>query len=1149
MGTLVDKLEYLNGTKQAIKQAIKNKGVAVSNADTFRSYAGRISSITIDQGNSNDVTIERLIFNSDEFPLLDGVVNPSNLYVIGNHLLSIYQNNKIVELYIDPEENKLKERELYSYVSGTGLECKLIPGGALISGTAPGLYFYDQEANTVTEILDTDKTRINVASMEFEHIENTDYYLLYGPDARGGVIKYNAITHEAIDLTPSSISPSMTKLAVFNDMHIFITSNNSDSGNNGVVIYDSVTDTHYEYMSGSMINPYVGISQNLIDGICVVYGTNQNYSSIVVIDVRDNDHRNVSFNVGRSTFYGPINVAEITGGFFLYGTASTGIGLFYYNNTTQTLTDIYQTSYNYSNVIDVVTGVILSSASTNSGILYFKYATLTLTQIYNTGYNWTQVTKYSNYVLITGGSTRVGLGAIYYNVGTDVSTTLTTTGSFDQSQQATYGVFCYSINSSSLDQQKGIGYFAYNNQTWTSLKTSAHYLNVQNFGTGTNTGVLVSSNTSISDFAGVWIFRASNATFTQSNLTTGYAWKFRLVENTNYVLMSSTNSSYTGVYKFAPFTVTASAIVSTGFNWLANSHYAPYNSTYGQLLFSSNSSTSLGLYAFNSYNQTLTQLWSIGYNWNTFTSVSTQLNLVSSINNNGVGVYNVVLTSTSSVTSYQVVTSGYGYLYHVPYVNSNNVVMGLAVSSSVYSGIWIIPINQQTAVTTLSGSTPRTNFTSVITSKNKNNQYFQIFTSNQTNWNSVILNNNGTFSVLALGYTTWKMDCSIDLTTPGGEKGLLLYSSSTNLPSLWFDNESKTILDRTVISSYNFVKEKEFPSGALITSSHGDILFVHYPTNSIADMTVRELTPEPTTTNLPINVLYESGPDTSDVDYRFICYVNTSYAILEYNNVDKDLITKFTANTPYTVTLPVNDQGDYVLYDTIRSNDYTTDLKLWIDSDKEFKQATIGAVDITSLIGSDYKSIDRDGIRYYYADDIAYLYRLDLTTLDFTIVDSKLKVVHAVHLPHLHNEILCFSPKSVSKLDTEDNSSILIFANNNEFTGEDDTDHLLYPVFIDYTEENGFGLIASKEGYPVYDYPSLGLLKIEAGPTLLTDDSYRYVENGYTISDNIVYNHTSKILTYLSSRIDRTSYRAVPNHFTLIHSELNKHFYLFKIRA
>lgn len=45
MGTTADKLEYLQGTKAAIKSAIVNKGVAVPDGTTFRGYADKIADI------------------------------------------------------------------------------------------------------------------------------------------------------------------------------------------------------------------------------------------------------------------------------------------------------------------------------------------------------------------------------------------------------------------------------------------------------------------------------------------------------------------------------------------------------------------------------------------------------------------------------------------------------------------------------------------------------------------------------------------------------------------------------------------------------------------------------------------------------------------------------------------------------------------------------------------------------------------------------------------------------------------------------------------------------------------------------------------------------------------------------------------------
>lgn len=53
MGTVVEKVQYIEVTKQAIKKAIKNKGVDVSDTDTFRSYAEKIKEIGSGSGGSS----------------------------------------------------------------------------------------------------------------------------------------------------------------------------------------------------------------------------------------------------------------------------------------------------------------------------------------------------------------------------------------------------------------------------------------------------------------------------------------------------------------------------------------------------------------------------------------------------------------------------------------------------------------------------------------------------------------------------------------------------------------------------------------------------------------------------------------------------------------------------------------------------------------------------------------------------------------------------------------------------------------------------------------------------------------------------------------------------------------------------------------
>ena len=54
MGTIADKLTYLDGTKVAIKDAIVLKGGTVAEGDTFRSYADKIAALPSGGGFSFD---------------------------------------------------------------------------------------------------------------------------------------------------------------------------------------------------------------------------------------------------------------------------------------------------------------------------------------------------------------------------------------------------------------------------------------------------------------------------------------------------------------------------------------------------------------------------------------------------------------------------------------------------------------------------------------------------------------------------------------------------------------------------------------------------------------------------------------------------------------------------------------------------------------------------------------------------------------------------------------------------------------------------------------------------------------------------------------------------------------------------------------
>ena len=79
MGTITDKLNKLAETKSAIKTAIINKGVAVSDSDTFASYADKIASIS-GSGGSGDLDFSKLGYDSTPAVIAEGMAAGEALY-------------------------------------------------------------------------------------------------------------------------------------------------------------------------------------------------------------------------------------------------------------------------------------------------------------------------------------------------------------------------------------------------------------------------------------------------------------------------------------------------------------------------------------------------------------------------------------------------------------------------------------------------------------------------------------------------------------------------------------------------------------------------------------------------------------------------------------------------------------------------------------------------------------------------------------------------------------------------------------------------------------------------------------------------------------------------------------------------------------
>lgn len=87
MGSIADKLTYLQETKTAIKNAIIAKGVTVNDTDTFRSYADKVASI--EGGTLKESTFTGYIAQSGSNNVLPTILQP----VYGNEFKGLMKIN------------------------------------------------------------------------------------------------------------------------------------------------------------------------------------------------------------------------------------------------------------------------------------------------------------------------------------------------------------------------------------------------------------------------------------------------------------------------------------------------------------------------------------------------------------------------------------------------------------------------------------------------------------------------------------------------------------------------------------------------------------------------------------------------------------------------------------------------------------------------------------------------------------------------------------------------------------------------------------------------------------------------------------------------------------------------------------------------
>ena len=158
MGTINDKLEYLNQTKQDIKQAIINKGQNITEEDTFRSYVDKI----------NDIEL--------------GVLSELEAQILNTNLDFIL-NEKVPELVIDLDTGSLSGGyigQLFNYDKNVQIG---IIQSFIQTGTLPLTYPIPESAycNTYVFIKNISNRTINVTKATVTISQGNDkLYIGYG---------------------------------------------------------------------------------------------------------------------------------------------------------------------------------------------------------------------------------------------------------------------------------------------------------------------------------------------------------------------------------------------------------------------------------------------------------------------------------------------------------------------------------------------------------------------------------------------------------------------------------------------------------------------------------------------------------------------------------------------------------------------------------------------------------------------------------------------------------------------------------------------------------------------------------------------------------------------------------------------------------
>lgn len=228
---LIQNLEYLEETKELIKEAINSKGGAVSDSDTFRSYADKIKEIPMEKVEedvtANPSTVTKVIYPTENYTCIrevkleavtsdiDSNIKPENI----KKGVSILGVTGSVE-----EDNPNKYFSTDGIIGGNNNPAYFCGLNACLLVQPPNISIPDTNTSLQSAFANTKIKTIDITNLNFKNITNFNYTFSYNSELEEVIgLENKEFSSEPLDFTSTFVGCSKLKKI--------------DFGNEGGIIY------------------------------------------------------------------------------------------------------------------------------------------------------------------------------------------------------------------------------------------------------------------------------------------------------------------------------------------------------------------------------------------------------------------------------------------------------------------------------------------------------------------------------------------------------------------------------------------------------------------------------------------------------------------------------------------------------------------------------------------------------------------------------------------------------------------------------------------------------------------------------------------------------------------------------------------------